>query len=66
MKADKAKEYAGKYALCARSGETLMIVSSSVFETIDRANIEWRNQSDPKLVVACCNRLDRCFEMTPL
>ena len=62
MKADKAKEYAGKYAICARSGETLIIMSS-LFETIDRANIEWREQSNPKLVVACCNRLDRCWEI---
>ena len=62
MKVSRAKEYAGKYALCARAGEILMI-TSALFETIERANIAWHKENNPRLVVACCNRLDRCWEL---
>jgi hypothetical protein len=62
MKADKAKELAGKYALCARSLNVLLVVSAP-FENIEEANAAWREKAEPRLLVACCNRLDRCWDV---
>ena len=63
LKAGVAKENAGKYALCGRIGDYLRVVSP-LYETLERANEAWRQQTDrQKMVVACCNRLDRCWEV---
>ena len=62
MKADLAKANAGKYALCLRVGDFLM-TQSALYSTLERANDAWRELGDPRLVVACGNRLDRCWEV---
>lgn len=60
MKPAEAKAQAGKYALCERLGENYYPISP-LFDEIDQANTLWREKGDPTLVVACCNRLDRCW-----
>jgi len=65
MKTERAKQLAGKYALCramGAMGERLLPVSAT-FESLDAVNEAWREKGDRNLVVACCNRLDRCWEM---
>ena len=62
LSAGRAKEWAGKYALCQTIGQTLSS-SGPVFETLDGANAAWQKQSDTALVVGCCNRLDRCWQL---
>lgn len=63
MSAKAAKAQAGKYAVCQRlgSGEKLL-PASSLYETIEEANDAWRRLGESKYVVACCNRLDRCWD----
>jgi len=68
MKTERAKQLAGKYALCrplgdrGGTGERLVPVSAT-FESLDAVNEAWREKGDRNLVVACCNRLDRCWEL---
>lgn len=62
MKAAKAKELAGKYALGTRSLNVLLVVGSH-YDDIEAANAAWREKADARLVVACCNRLDRCWDL---
>ncbi len=62
MKADAAKAIAGKYALCTRIGDNLM-TQSALYPTLERANDAWRELGNPRLLVACGNRLDRCWEL---
>lgn len=62
MKAAKAKELAGKYALCTRSLSALLVVGPH-YDDIEAANAAWREKADTRLLVACCNRLDRCWEV---
>lgn len=62
MKPAEAKAQAGKYAVCERLGESLYPVSP-LFDTIERANAVWREKGDLILMVACCNRLDRRWEL---
>jgi hypothetical protein len=62
MKPAEAKAQAGKYAVCERLGESLYPISP-LFDAIERANAAWREKNDSALVVACCNRLDRCFTL---
>lgn len=62
LSAGRAKEWAGKYALCQTIGQTLSS-SGPVFETLDAANAAWQKQGDTALVVGCCNRLDRCWQL---
>lgn len=61
----RLKKLAGKYAVCLRLGKSLasLIPKSGVFETLDEANARWREENNTDLVVACCNRLDRCWEI---
>ena len=68
MRAERAKEQAGKYALCREVGERLLPVSK-LFERMEEANQAWIDSPEKELYVACCNRLDRCWEVpryTPL
>lgn len=62
FKAERAKELAGKYALCQPSGPILLVVGA-FYDDIELANAAWRERGDLRLVVGCCNRLDRCFEL---
>jgi hypothetical protein len=62
MKAEMAKRLAGLYAVGRFRGKTFF-VASLLYSDIERANTFWRELGDPHLVVACCNRLDRCWEI---
>lgn len=62
MRSDRAKELAGRYALCRRLGDSLLPVSES-FAELEAVNAAWRERGDQSLVVACCCRLDRCWEL---
>jgi hypothetical protein len=62
MKADKAKELSGLYAVCRVTRERLW-VEGTMYRDLEKANAEWRERGDIRLVVACCNRLDRCWEV---
>lgn len=62
LKPAHAKAWAGLYALCESCGESLAPVSA-LFESIERANNAWREQGETRLVVACCKRLDRCWQL---
>jgi hypothetical protein len=62
MTAARAREIAGKYALCARSRNVLLAVGA-LYDDIEQANAAWRQKGDTRLVVACCSRLDRCFAL---
>ncbi len=72
MKANRAKELAGKYAVCqfigSPAGKRLLPVGPA-HDRLEDANREWqalqesRTSTRPFLVVACCNRLDRCWEI---
>jgi len=62
LKASEAKERGGKYALCIRLGSKLVPVSEPL-ETFSLAVARWGSRIDPSAVIACCNRLDRCWEL---
>jgi len=62
MKTERARVLAGRYALCRAMGARLVPVSTT-FESLDAVNEAWREKGDRNLVVACCNRLDRCWEL---
>lgn len=62
MKAQRAKESAGYYALCRRQNGVWLPVGT-LYNEIERANTAWREANDKRLVVACCNRLDRCWDL---
>jgi hypothetical protein len=61
MKAKRAKELSGKYALCRIVGKSRIPVSD-YFDDLKEAVTAWEEQEDKTLVIACCNRLDRCWE----
>jgi len=63
MTAGKAKTLGGKYALCVRIGRHL-VQHSRTFDTLEEANDAWQTGGSRKdLYVACCNRLDRRWEL---
>ncbi len=63
MKADAAKANAGKYALCYLRDGSLCPFGVH-FSTLEKANEVWKQQTDRhRMIVACCNRLDRCWEV---
>lgn len=61
MKAARAKTLSGKYALCRKVGRSRIPVSD-YFDDLKEAVTAWEEQEDKTLVIACCNRLDRCWE----
>jgi hypothetical protein len=61
MKALRAKTLSGKYALCRKVGKSRIPVSD-YFDDLKEAVTAWEEQEDKTLVIACCNRLDRCWE----
>lgn len=62
LTAGKAKEWAGKYALCQRSGTTLL-ATGWIYDTLDEANAAWKEKHDTSFVVGCCCRLNRAWEL---
>lgn len=64
MKALRAKALSGKYAVCQSLGKRLLPVGK-MHDRLEDANREWQeeHESRPFLVIACCNRLDRCWEI---
>lgn len=62
LTAGKAKEWAGKYALCQRSGSSLF-ATGWIYDTLDEANAAWKEKRDTCLVVGCCCRLNRAWEL---
>jgi hypothetical protein len=62
MDAKTAKAQGGKYALCQPLGNHLL-ATSRLFDKIGEANDAWKQAGNPALVVACCNRLDRRWEV---
>jgi hypothetical protein len=63
MTAGKARTLGGKYALCVRIGRHL-VQHSRTFETLEEANDAWRTGGSRNgRYVACCNRLDRRWEL---
>lgn len=63
MTAARAKEIGGRYALCIPIGDASerFLPLSNIFDTMEAANAAWRERGDTRLVVACGNRLDRCW-----
>jgi hypothetical protein len=59
FRADRAREIAGKYALCIKVGKRLIPVSA-LFNDIYVAQEAWKEQRH--LVIGCANRLDRIWE----
>jgi hypothetical protein len=64
MEAGRAKEIGGKYALCLPfpSGKRYVRASDPV-RTFEEAEELWRTRRDDRFVIACCNRMDRCWEL---
>jgi hypothetical protein len=62
MTAARAKELSGRYALCLPLNRSLVAINATLF-TLAEANVAWTQQQDKRLVVACFNRLDRCWEI---
>lgn len=64
MKALRAKALSGKYAVCRPLGKKLLPLGGA-HDRLEDANVEWQAEhgGNPLLVVACCNRLDRCWEV---
>jgi hypothetical protein len=60
--AKTAKELGGWYAVCLRAPTHLFPVSCA-FSSLEKANAAWKEMHQPNTVVACCNRLDRCWEL---
>lgn len=59
----RAKEIAGRYALCARLGTNLLPLTGDLFDDIEKANGAWTERGDPKLLVACACRWSRRWEL---
>ncbi len=64
MPAGRAKEIGGKYALCLPfpSGRRYVRLSPAL-DCFEEAAALWRQRRDGRCVVACANRLDRCWEL---
>ncbi|MES2459246.1 MAG: hypothetical protein V4671_01595 [Armatimonadota bacterium] len=68
MKALRAKALSGKYAVCQHIGSPTrqrLLPVGKMHDRLEDANREWQAEhgASPLLVVACCNRLDRCWEV---
>jgi hypothetical protein len=62
MTAKKAKEFSGKYAICVHVGKKLVPISSALYDSQATANHAWKALGQTQWVVACLNRMDRCWE----
>ena len=65
MSARRARELAGRYAVCYRLPVTppRLLALHGPFETIEEANGVWRDKGDMKCVVACACRWSRRCEL---
>ena len=61
MNAKTAKKLGGYYALCYQTQKGLLPFGMA-YATLERANAALNENPQPNAVVACCNRLDRCWE----
>ena len=61
MNAKTAKKLGGYYALCHRTQKGLLPFGVA-YATLEKANAALNENAQPNAVVACCNRLDRCWE----
>gem|GEM_PF-6809294 len=62
MKAKTAKELGGYYCVCQVYGASLL-PRSVAYSSLEQANAAWKEMNKPDTVVACCNRLDRLWEV---
>ena len=63
MSTARAKQLAGKYAVCYQLGDRFLPVQHTYAHLKD-ANYDWEQRgNNTALFVACCNRLDRCWEL---
>ena len=62
MSAKTAKKLGGYYALCHRTQKGLMPFGVA-YSTLEKANAARLETDRLNVVVACCNRLDRCWEV---
>ena len=61
MNAKTAKKLGGYYAVCHQTQKGLLPFGVA-YATLERANAALMETDRPNAVVACCNRLDRCWE----
>ena len=61
MNAKTAKKLGGYYALCHQTQKGLLPFGVA-YATLERANTALMETDRLNVVVACCNRLDRCWE----
>ena len=61
MNVKTAKKLGGYYALCHRTQKGLLPFGVA-YATLERANAALMETDRLNVVVACCNRLDRCWE----
>ncbi len=60
----RAKQIAGKFALCIRVGDKLIPAGDALFNTVEEANTAWRDSGDrQERSVACACRWSRCWEL---
>ena len=60
----RAKEIAGKFAVCLRLGDKLIPAGDALFDTIEEANAAWKESADKQeRFVACACRWSRRWEM---
>ncbi len=62
LNAKTAKELGGWYAVCLRAPTHLCPIGRA-YPLLEKANAAWKEMNQPGTVVACCNRLDRCWEV---
>lgn len=59
----RAKEIAGRYALCIRLGSNFLPVTGEMFDSMEKANVAWQEHSYHDLIVACACRWSRRWEL---
>ncbi len=62
MKAKTAKELGGHYCVCQVYNRSLF-PRTVAYRSLERANEVWKELDLPNMIVACCNRLDRMWEV---
>ena len=61
----RRRRLGGYYALCHRTQNGLLPFGVA-YATLEKANAALNENAQPNAVVACCNRLDRCWEIPRL
>lgn len=62
LKAKTAKELGGHYCVCQVYSRSLY-PRTVAYSSLERANEVWKELELPNMIVACCNRLDRMWEV---